>query len=60
MNSKSELNWKAIKSFRENKRIFILYLAPARFIAIPKRVFSEAQIEELRTLLLRKIPSATG
>jgi hypothetical protein len=60
VNSKSELNWKAIHTFRENRKVFLLYLAPARFIAIPKRVFSEEQIEELRSLLLRKIPSATG
>lgn len=60
INSKSELDWKAINTFRENRKIFLLYLAPARFIAIPKRVLSEGQIEELKSLLIRKIPSATS
>lgn len=52
--TKSELDWNAIKRFRENKIVFLLYLAPARFIVIPKRAISEGQVAELRSLLLGK------
>ena len=51
----SEISWKAVKSFRENKKVFMLYLAPAKFIAIPKRVCTDEQISELRTILRQKI-----
>ena len=50
-----EIEWKAVKSYRENEKIFLLYTAPAIFIAIPKRACSEAQISELRAILLQKV-----
>jgi len=54
-NTKSELSWDAIKEFREGGSVFLLYLAPGRFLVLPKRAFSDMQIEELRSLLLRKV-----
>src|SRR5664279_5460645 len=36
--TKSEINWSAIQSLSENDKVFLLYLAPAKFIVIPKRV----------------------
>jgi hypothetical protein len=57
--SKGELSWKAILSFREGAEVFLLYLAPAKFIPIPKRVCSQEQIGELRNLLLSKVQPAT-
>jgi hypothetical protein len=54
------MDWKAVKTFLENKKIFMLYLAPAKFIVIPKRVCTEAQIGELRMLLLRQVKPATN
>ncbi|MDR3726015.1 MAG: YcxB family protein [Terracidiphilus sp.] len=50
-----EIGWKAVKSFRENEKLFLLYTAPAMFIAIPKRACSEAQVNELRTILQQKV-----
>jgi hypothetical protein len=58
--TKGEMDWKAVKTFLENKKIFMLYLAPAKFIVIPKRVCTEAQIGELRMLLLRQVKPATN
>jgi len=58
-NMKSEIDWTAVLFFSENSKIFMLYIAQANFIAIPKRVCTEAQIEELRSLFRRKIRPAS-
>jgi|CZKF01.1.fsa_nt_gi hypothetical protein len=50
-----EMDWRAVKSFRENKKVFLLYLAPAKFLVVPKRVCTDAQISELRAILSQKI-----
>ena len=57
-NIKSDFDWTAVQLFREDKKIFILYIAAAKFIAIPKRVCTEAQTEELRSLFQREIKPA--
>jgi hypothetical protein len=57
--SKSEIEWSAIRSFSEDERAFLLYLAPARFLPIPKRFCTEVQIEELRSLFQRQIRPAS-
>ena len=49
-NTRSEIGWKAITHFRENDQIFLLHLAPGRFLTIPKRVCSSVQVEELQAL----------
>jgi hypothetical protein len=54
-NSRSELNWKAIKSYRVGDKVMLIYLAPGRFIPIPKRACSAALIQELHSLLMRKL-----
>jgi len=48
--SKSEIKWSAIRSFSEDKACFLLYLAPARFLILPKRFCSSTQVDELRAL----------
>lgn len=55
-NTKTNISWNALHSFAENKHLFMLYLAPARFIAIPKHVCTAQQIDELRSLFQRCIP----
>ena len=52
-NTSSELTWKAVRSYSEDQNLFMLYLAPAKFIGLPKRVFTPKQIAELRSLLAR-------
>jgi hypothetical protein len=54
-NSRSELNWKAIRSYRVGDKVTLIYLAPGRFIPIPKRACSDAVIQELHSLLMRKL-----
>ena len=49
------MDWRAVKSYRENDKVFILYSAPARFSIIPKRACTDEQISELRTILRQKI-----
>jgi len=53
--SKSEINWKAIRSFSEDMKSFLLYLTPGKFIVIPKRVCANEQVEELRALFQRNV-----
>ena len=50
-NAVTELQWNAIQSFAEDKRVFLLYLAPARFIIVPKRACSIEQINELHSMM---------
>jgi len=53
--SKSEIQWSAIQSFSEDEKGFLLYLAQVRFVPVPKRVCSEAEVDDLRALFARKI-----
>jgi len=55
--SKGEMSWKAFKSYLESAKVFNLYLAPGKFLVIPKRVLAPESIEELRALLLEQIGS---
>jgi hypothetical protein len=52
--SSSVIEWKAIKSFSEDKKVFLLYLALGKFIVVPTRACSEEQINELRRILPQK------
>lgn len=54
-NTSSELTWKGVQSYLEDQNLFMLYLAPAKFIALPKRVFTPEQIIELELLLTRNV-----
>ena len=54
-NTKGEIGWNAVQTYTEDKYLFMLYLAPAKFIAIPKRICSAEQIDELRSLFQRHI-----
>ena len=53
--SKSEIEWRLVQSFSENDKTFLLYLAPAKFIVIPKRVCADGQAESLRSLFRERI-----
>ena len=54
-NSKSEMRWSAFCSFRENDRVLLFYVARGKFLAIPTRVCSSEQIEEIRSLVSRHL-----
>ena len=56
-NAKSEILWPAVRSFAEDKDSFLIYLAPAKLIMVPKRVCSEPQLSELREMCRRNIPA---
>ena len=51
----SEMDWDGVKSHFENGKVIMLYLAPAKFIVVPKRVCTDEQIAELHALLLRLV-----
>jgi YcxB-like protein len=54
-NSRGEIEWSAIRSFAEDKNMFLLYLAPAKFFPIPKRACTPEEINELRELFQRRV-----
>ena len=58
-NTKSETGWKAITHFRENDQIFLLYLAPGRFLTIPKRRLDPPQLDELHALFAQCVNPPT-
>ena len=53
--AKSELEWSAVGSFKEDEDIFLLYLVTAGFFMVPKRACTSEQIEELRTLFQQRV-----
>jgi hypothetical protein len=57
-NSKSEVRWTAIQAFTEDDKDCLIYMAPARFLIVPKRVCTPAQTDELRALFARCINPA--
>lgn len=59
-NAKSEIEWGAINSYLENDKFFMLYLSPIQFFAIPKRVCTNDEINNLRSMFDAKIASAEG
>ncbi len=55
--SRSTVEWIAIKKYRESKRMLLIYLSRASFIAIPRRACEKQEYVELIALLKRKISS---
>jgi YcxB-like protein len=59
-NMSSEFNWKAVQKYRENKSVITLYIAPAKFIIVPKRVLTTEQQHELHSLLASQVTGKSG
>jgi len=59
----SEVTWKAIRNHLADAKVVLLYLAPAKFLVIPKHLLTSEQIAELQSLLARKsatrVPAAS-
>jgi hypothetical protein len=53
--SSSRIEYVTFKSVRETKKVVLIYLAPAVFIAVPRRVLTGDQESELLTFLAGKI-----
>lgn len=53
--ARSVAKWSAIKKFRENEKVLLIYIAPAIFYVIPKRALSREQLSELLFLLNKKL-----
>jgi hypothetical protein len=52
----SETKWSAYTRFGETQNLFLLYLGERSIEAVPKRAFSNEQLEELRQLLRKEVP----
>jgi len=58
--SHSTIEWPAILGLIESKMTVLLYISPAMFFNIPKRVLTESQLDELRSMLhSRQIPKGS-
>jgi YcxB-like protein len=53
--ARSVAQWTAIKKFREDEKVLLIYVAPAIFFIVPKRALSPEQLSELLFLLNRKL-----
>jgi hypothetical protein len=53
----SRLTWKIFIGWQEVDRVFALFPSPLTFIPIPKRGMSSEQLEEMRSILQRKVLS---
>lgn len=60
LHTKSEMEWTAIQSFSEDSKTFLLYLAPARFVVVPKRACTDEEVNELRTLLQNRVKNGNS
>lgn len=52
--SQGTLEWPAIRGVIESDTTILLYLAPAHFLPIPKRVVSESEVQEILTMVRSK------
>jgi hypothetical protein len=53
-NMSSECQWKAVRLFLEDSKLVLLYIAPIKFIPLPKHAFAPEQLAELQSLLARQ------
>lgn len=51
----SKVAWSAYVGWGESKSVFVIMPQPRIYIVIPKRAFSEEQVEEFREMLRRNI-----
>ncbi len=54
---RSQLDWRHYTRYKETRNLFLLFFSPTRYTVIPKRVMSPEQIEQLRSLLVARIPA---
>jgi hypothetical protein len=53
----SGTKWSAYTKFRETRNLFMLYMGARLFRVVPKRALSAPQMDELRELLRKKLPT---
>jgi len=58
--AKTELDWSAIQFIREDKNVFMLYLAPAKFLMIPKGCCPPEVLEEIKRLYNQSLRASAG
>jgi len=49
-NTRSECAWSAVQAIREDQNVLMLYIAPAKFIMIPKRCCTPPDLDEVKRL----------
>ena len=54
--TQADLQWSAFTGWKEDKNVVLLFRQSATFI-LPRRAFAASQMEDLRTLLTRHLPS---
>ena len=57
--SRGEMQWSNLDTFKESKNLFVLVRMPSLFHIYPKRAFSPDQLNELRSLLANNLAKKT-
>jgi hypothetical protein len=55
--SQNRWTWPAFIKFVEGDKVFLVHLSPCAFVILPKRLLTNEQAEQLRTLLVQKLPT---
>lgn len=58
--SKGNIEWAAIKEYRESAKVLLIYVSRTAFIVIPRRACEGAEYAELISLLDRKLASKSS
>jgi hypothetical protein len=53
--SKGTVEWAAVKKWRANNKVLLIYVSRASFLVVPIRAFAAGEFEELVATLRRKI-----
>jgi hypothetical protein len=55
--SQTRWTWPAFIKFVEGEKVFLIHLSPCAFVIFPKRLLTNEQVEQVRTLLTQKLPA---
>jgi hypothetical protein len=55
--SQTRWTWPAFIKFVEAEKVFLVRLSPCAFVILPKRLLTDEQAHQVRTLLMQKLPA---
>jgi hypothetical protein len=58
--ARSEMKWPAIQTVRQDRKVLLFYLAPAKFVIVPVRACSSEQVAQLRAMLKDNVNRASA
>jgi hypothetical protein len=55
--SQTRWTWPAFIKFVEAEKVFLVHLSPCAFVILPKRLLTNEQADQLRAMLMQKLPA---